>query len=179
MRPPDKYPPDKTQLGSPNQGAHLHPSHRCITFAFHSPKLQGSFFCLWKFFPDPISSMDHFYLGDFLNKLSLSVWVLALNSFLARTQYRGGWTEAWSDSNGRTPRAVFPATNTLLKLALINLYLLSISNCTYFYSFHPAGVKIMLATGWKYTFAYVSTNKSYPLSPKHAVVVRIRRGHIC
>ena len=52
-----------------------------------SPKLQGLFFSLCNLFPEPISSTAHFfYLCDFLNKLFLIVWVLALNSFLTRTR---------------------------------------------------------------------------------------------
>ena len=45
------------------------------------------FFRLCSLFPETISFTTHFFdLYDFLNKLFLIVWVLALNSFLARTQ---------------------------------------------------------------------------------------------
>ena len=48
-------------------------SPRHFTFTCLSPKLQVPFFCLCNSFPEPISSMAHFYLRDFLNKLSLIV----------------------------------------------------------------------------------------------------------
>ena len=58
----------------------------CFPCPSLSLRLQGPFFCLCILFPEPISSTAHFCLWDFLNKLSLIVWVLALNSSLARTQ---------------------------------------------------------------------------------------------
>ena len=63
------------------------PRHIFLASVFLFPKLQGPFSCLCHLFPEPISSMAHFcYLCNFLNKLSLIVWVLALNSFIVRTQ---------------------------------------------------------------------------------------------
>lgn len=62
------------------------PSPRCVSLASLSPKLQEPFFHLCDLFPGPISSPAHFYLGDFLNKLSFIVWVLTLNTFTVRTQ---------------------------------------------------------------------------------------------
>ena len=63
-------------------------SPRCFILYFSlSPKRQGPFFCLYNLFSEPISSTAHFfYLCDFLNKLSLIDWILALNYFLSRTQ---------------------------------------------------------------------------------------------
>ena len=59
----------------------------CFPCLSLSPKLQGPFFCLYDLIPGPIFSKAHFFcLCDLLNKLSLRVWILALNSFLATTQ---------------------------------------------------------------------------------------------
>ena len=86
----------------PHKEGYLYPS---LSWAPRAP-----FLCLCNLFPNPISSTSHFfYLCDFLNKLSLIVWVFALNS-QQELKCQGCWTKVQSDSTGLTPGAVL-ATN--------------------------------------------------------------------
>ena len=87
-----KTPTDEDPAHSPSLGAPLHLSpppplplgEIPLSSSFWISK--DSSFCYCKLLSEPISSTAHFYLYDFLNKLAFVVWVLAVNSFLARTQ---------------------------------------------------------------------------------------------